>query len=86
MARRAAEIVAVKVRMGLDLRKQIEKLADMNDRSVNSEIVRLLEGAVLAEKAGVGGIAGVAKAIQGSSAAAALEDVIKRLEKLEGKQ
>jgi hypothetical protein len=68
MARKAADIVAVKVRMRKDLRRQIEKLARKNDQSVNAQTVLLLESAVLAEQSGVSGIGGVLKVVQSSTA------------------
>jgi hypothetical protein len=78
MARKPTDIVAVKVRMREELRRQIERLATKSGRTVNNETVRLLDAAVLAERLGVGGFDGVIKAVQSSSAAFAVEEVIKR--------
>jgi len=79
MARKAADIVAVKVRMRKDLRRQIEKLARKNDQSVNAQTVLLLEAAVLAEHSGVSGIGGVITSVQSSTAAFAVEETLKKL-------
>jgi len=79
MARKPADIVAVKVRMREDLRRQIEKLAKKSGQSVNAQAVLLLESAVLAEHSGVGGISGVITAVQSSTAAFAVQETIKQL-------
>jgi hypothetical protein len=79
MARKPADIVAVKVRMREDLRRQIEKLAKKNGQTVNGQTVLLLDSAVLAEQLGLGGVDGVIKAVQSSSAAFAVEEIIKQL-------
>jgi hypothetical protein len=78
MARKPSDIVAVKIRMREELRRQIERLATKSGRTVNNESVRLLENAVWAERNGVGGMEGVIKAVQSSSAAFAVEEVLKR--------
>lgn len=79
MARKPADIVAVKVRMREDLRRQIEKLAKKNGQTVNSQTVLLLESAILAEQHGLGGIEGVIKAVKSSSAAFALQEISRQL-------
>jgi hypothetical protein len=56
-----------------DLKRAVERLAILNDRSLNSQIVLMLESAVLAEKAGVGGVDGVVRAVQAKAAANAVE-------------
>lgn len=75
---RLTDTVAVKVRMREQLRRDIERIAIKNDRSNNSQIVMLLEAGVLADKAGLGGIDGVIRAVQSSSAAYAVEEMSKR--------
>jgi plasmid stability protein len=79
MARKPTAIVGVKLRMRESLRRQIEKLATKHGHSVNQETIRLLESAVLAEQVGLGGIDGVIKAVQSSSAAFAVQETIKQL-------
>jgi hypothetical protein len=79
MARKPADVVAVKLRMKEGLRRQIEKLAKKNGQTVNGETIRLLESAVLAEQLGVGGLDGVVKAVQSSSAAFAVQEMVKQL-------
>jgi hypothetical protein len=78
MARKSTDIVAVKVRMREDLRRQIEKLAKKSGQTVNGQTVLLLESAVLAEQLGLGGVDGVIRAVQSSSAAFAVEEIIKQ--------
>jgi hypothetical protein len=79
MARKPADIVAVKVRMREDLRRQIEKLAKKHGVTVNGQTVLLLETAVLAEQYGVGGVDGIIRAVQSSSAAYAVQEMAKQL-------
>jgi hypothetical protein len=79
MARKPADIVAVKVRMREDLRRQIEKLAKKNGQTVNGQTVLLLENAVRAEQLGFGGFDGIVKAVESSTAAYAVEQTYKRL-------
>jgi hypothetical protein len=78
MARKPSEIVAVKVRMRQDLRQQIERLAKRRGESVNNEMIRLLECAMLAEQAGVGGINGVLRAVQ-TPVAVTVAETLKQL-------
>jgi len=79
MVRKPSEIVAVKLRMREVLRRQIEKIAKKNGQTVNSQTVLLLESAVLAEQLGLGGVDGVVRAVQSSSAAYAIEEMMKQL-------
>jgi hypothetical protein len=74
---RATEIVAVKIRLREQLRRDIERIAIRNDRSVNSEIVRLLEAAVIADKAGIIGIDGMIRNVKAASAEDAIQEIIR---------
>jgi hypothetical protein len=73
---RATETVAVKIRMREQLRRDIERIAIRNDRSTNAEIVRLLEAAVLADKAGIVGVDGIIKVVKSASAAEFAEEML----------
>jgi hypothetical protein len=79
----AAHLVPVKIRLRSDLKRRIERLAILSDRSLNAQITLLLESAVLAEQSGVGGIDGVIKAVQSKAASAAIEELYQRFLQLE---
>jgi len=72
---RATETVAVKVRMKEGLRRDVERIAIKADRSTNEMIVRLLEAAVIADKAGIIGTDGMIRTIKAVSA----EDYAERI-------
>jgi hypothetical protein len=78
-ARKPTDTVQYKLRLPDDLGRQIKRLAAKSGRSLNGEMVHLLQSAVLAERAGMGGIDGVIKAVQSSSAAFAVQETIKQL-------
>jgi hypothetical protein len=86
MVERQAELVQLKIRLRADMKRQIEKLSILADRSLNQQIVLMLEAALLAERAGVGGPDGVIKAIQAKAETNAIEQLSQRLLKLEGRQ
>lgn len=79
VARKPTETTQYKLRLPDELGRQVKRLATKSGRSLNGEIVHLLENAVLAERAGVGGKEGVLNAIQGSSVAEAVRETIKQL-------
>ena len=79
MTRKPTEMLQYKIRVPYELSRQIKKLADKSGRPISNEIVRLLEAQVLAERLGLGGVDGVVKAVQSSSAAFAVQEVIKQL-------
>jgi hypothetical protein len=79
MPRKPTDLVQYKLRLPHELVRQIEKMRAKSGRSFSAEAVRLLESAVLAERAGVGGFDGVVKAVQSSSAAFAVQEVLKQL-------
>jgi Arc/MetJ-type ribon-helix-helix transcriptional regulator len=74
---KATETVAVKVRMREQLRRDIERIAIRNDRSTNSEIVRLLEAAVIADKAGIIGVDGMIRVVKATSASDAVQEMLR---------
>jgi hypothetical protein len=80
MPRKPSDLVQYKLRLPHELARQIDKLSTKSGRSFSAEAVRLLEGAVLAERVGMGGIDGVIKAVQHSSVESAVQEVLKQLD------
>jgi hypothetical protein len=78
MARKPTDMLQYKIRLPYDLSRKIKKLAAKSGRPISNEIVHLLEAQVLAEELGVGGLNGVVQAVQSSSAAFAVEEMVKR--------
>jgi hypothetical protein len=79
MARKPTDMLQYKIRVPYELSRQIKKLADKSGRPISNEIVRMLEAQVLAERLGVGGVDGVIRAVQSSSASFAVQETIKQL-------
>src|SRR5690242_7084097 len=75
--RKPTDMVQMNLRLRESLRQKIEALAKKSDRSLNGELVHLLEYAVTAEQLGLGGIDGLAKAASGSSAMNAVVEMAK---------
>jgi hypothetical protein len=78
-ARKPTDTVQYKLRLPDDLGRQIKRLAGKSGRSLNGEMVHLLQSAALAESLGMGGIDGVVRAVQSSSAAFAVQEMVKKL-------
>jgi hypothetical protein len=79
MARKPTDLLQYKIRVPYEMSRQIKKLADKSGRPISNEIVHLLEVQLYAERLGVGGMDGIAKAVQYSSAADAVQEMVKQL-------
>jgi len=80
LAVKPGEWVAIKVRVREDLRRKLERIAILDDKTINGVIGEMLQAAVVAHQAGLGyGTETTIKAIQSSSAAFAVEETLKRL-------
>jgi hypothetical protein len=70
--------VAIKVRVREETRRKLERIAILSNKPINTVIGEMLQAAVLAEQAGLGyGTEMAVKAIQSSSAADAVHQVMK---------
>jgi len=85
LAVKPGEWVAVKVRIREELRRKLERIAILDNKTINGVIGEMLQAAVIAHQAGLGyGAETTIKAIQSSSAAFAVEETLKRLRLDEG--
>lgn len=72
--------VAIKVRVREETRRKLERIAILDNKTINGVIGEMLQAAVVAHQAGLGyGTETTVKAIQSSSAAYAVEETFKRL-------
>jgi hypothetical protein len=72
--------VAIKVRIREETRRKLERIAILDNKTINGVIGEILQAAALAHQAGLGyGSETAIKAIQSSSAAFAVEETLKRL-------
>ena len=78
MARKPDEMISLKLRFPERLRKQIEKAAAQSERSMNSEIIYLLQQALQ-----FGDLEAVTRSAVEAAAKAAVYNVLKRLEQAE---
>lgn len=73
--------IAIKVRVREETRRKLERIALLNDKSINTVIGEMLQAAVLAEKAGLGyGNEMAVKAIQSSSATELARAIVRELD------
>jgi hypothetical protein len=80
LATRPGDWVAIKVRVREDLRRKLERIAILDNKTINGVIGEMLQAAVIAHQAGLGyGAETAVRAIQSSSAAYAIEEMSKRL-------
>ena len=72
--------VAIKVRVREDLRRKLERIAILDNKTINGVIGEMLAAAVITHQAGLGyGADVMIKAIQGASAMNAVEQTLKKL-------
>lgn len=80
MATKPGDWVAIKVRVREDLRRKLERIAILDNKTINGVIGEMLQAAVVAHQAGLGyGAETTIKAIQSSSAAFAVQETLKQL-------
>jgi hypothetical protein len=79
-AAKPGDWVAVKVRIREEDRRQLERIAILENKTINSVMGEILRAGVLSHKAGLGyGTEAAISAIQKSSAALAVEETFRRL-------
>jgi hypothetical protein len=80
LATKPGEWVAIKVRVREDLRRKLERIAILDNKTINGVIGEMLQAAVVAHQGGLGyGMETTVKAIQSSSAAFAVRETLKEL-------